>query len=404
MAITGLSGPLIVFGQSPIPAIEYNPDLGPSMFWGGAGILDPRTPYTYFPGENYNQTDYAWLGFDNITTLSIVPYTKATSAVVASANPTSATLSLVSANSSTTGVYITPSITRADTGVVDTGVNGAGLVALDAYTSVTASITNGVMTITANSAMPVSNGMVLLSSSGTASSGSIAGTYIVSQLTGGSGGQGVAGTYQLSNSSLTITSGTVTLAYQNSTNCVVPFVGSGGPSIALWNPQAMTARALAVTAASGATYATATITGYDVYGYPMVEAITLTAGSQVSGKKAFKYVRSVVLSGGTADTTHAYSVDTTDVFGLPLRSDTFADIAVNYATSLTAVTGITAATNYVASDRTSPATTTTGDVRGTFGAFTSGTGANKLVVRQSPQAQNIGSNVGLFGVAQYSNF
>ena len=171
----------------------------------------------------------------------------------------------------------------------------------------------------------------------------------------------------------------------------------------MWNPNALIGRAVAVTAAAGATYATATVSGYDMYGFPMVEAITLSAGSQVSGKKAFRYIKSVVLSGGTADTTHAYSVDTTDVFGLPLRADSFGEILVNYATSTTAVTGITSATGFVAADKT-VATTTTGDVRGTFSAFTSGTGANKLVIRQSPQPYNVGSNVGLFGVTQYSNF
>jgi hypothetical protein len=402
MAISGISGPLVVYGQSPFPAIEYNPDLGPSLFWGGVAILDPRIAYTYFPGESYTQVDYGWLGIDNITTLSIVPYTKAVAAISASANATSATLTLVAANSATTGVYITPSITRADTNVVDTGVSGAGLVALDAYSSVTASITNGVMTITANSAMPVSPGMVLLSSSGTASSGAIAGTYIVSQLTGGTAGQGFNGTYQLSNSSLTITSGTVTLAFQNPTTCIVPFGNTGSPEIAMWNPQALIGRAVGVTTATGATATSATVSGYDIYGFPMVETITLTANTQNLGKKAFKYIRSVVLN--AADATHAYSVDTLDVFGFPLRSDTFADIAINSAASMTAVTAITAATGYLPSDRTAPSAVT-GDVRGTY-AFTSATGSsgNKLVVRQSPQAQNVGSTAGLFGATQYSNF
>ena len=399
MSVSALSGPIIVFGQNPVGA-EYNSDLGPSMFWGGAGILDPRTPYTYIPGETQSAPDYAWLGFDNITTLSIVPYTKAAGAIVASANPASATLTLVSANSATTGVYITPSIARADTGVADTN-GGAGLVALDAYTSVTASITAGVMTVTANSNMPITPGMVILTAAGTLSAGVVAGTIVTGQLTAGTGGQGVAGTYSTNNTSLTVTSGTVTLALPNPYQCSVPF---GQPSsIYLWNPQALIGRAVAVTAASGATYATATVSGYDIYGFPMVEAITITAGSQVSGKKAFRYIKSVVLLGGSADTTHAYSVDTTDVFGLPLRSDSFGDITVNYATALNLVTGITAATSYLPSDRT-VATSTTGDVRGTYAAFTSSTGANKLVIRQSPQAYNIGSNAGLFGVTQYSNF
>ena len=111
MTITAFSGPIIGFGQNPVGS-EYNPDLGPSLFWGGAGLMDPRLAYAYQPGRARSTGTYGWLGFDNITTISAVPYTKAAGAIVASANPASATLTLVSANSATTGVYITPSITR----------------------------------------------------------------------------------------------------------------------------------------------------------------------------------------------------------------------------------------------------------------------------------------------------
>jgi hypothetical protein len=167
---------------------------------------------------------------------------------------------------------------------------------------------------------------------------------------------------------------------------------------------AILGRAVSVTAATGATYTTATVNGYDVYGYPMTEAITLTANTTANGKKAFKYIRSVVLSGGTADTTHAYSVGTTDIIGLPIRSDFFGDVLVNYAASLTATTLVTAATGYTASVQTTPSATT-GDVRGTYEVQTaSATGANRLIVRQSPQLYNIGSIAGLFGATQYSAF
>lgn len=409
MSITAHVGPLISFGQG--TSSDYNPQAGPSLFYNGAGILDPRTAYTYQPGEHAGAFIGGWLGFDNVCTLSIVPYTAAAGAVVASANPTSATLALVTANSSTTGVYVTPGIQRADTGVVDTGVLGAGLVTLDAYASFTATVAvGGILTVSANSAIPLTVGMVILATTGTISAGvltsPVAGgmsplqagyTFITAMLTG----QGGVGTYQLSNATLVATTGTVTAALPNPQACAVPFGQS--PGIYLWNPQAMIGRALAVTAASGATYATATISGYDVYGQPVVEAITLTAGSQVAGKKAWKYVRSVVLSGGTADTTHAYSVDTTNVYGLPLRSDSFGDVIANYAASLTAVTMITAPTTYVASVQTAPSATT-GDVRGTFGAFTASTGASKLVIRQTPPVTNVGSLTGLLGATQYANF
>jgi len=49
-------------------------------------------------------------------------------------------------------------------------------------------------------------------------------------------------------------------------------------------------------------------------------------------------------------------------------------------------------------DRTTPSTTTA-DVRGTFAA-TSSSGANKLIVRQSPQAYMVPYATGLFGNTQ----
>jgi len=400
MANTAFSGPMIVYGQNPAQPADYNPDIGgSSLFYAGAGILDPRTPFTFFPGESQSSIDYGWLGADNITTLSAVPYTAAAAAIVASANPTSATLALVTTASSTTGVYYSTNFIRSDTAAVDT------VLALDAYASVTGSFANGVLTVTTStSQMPIGPGMVVVGTTGTVSQGTAAGSQIVSQLTTtgtySSVSQGTTGTYQ-TNSNLTATSGTVTLAYQNVQQCGVPN-NAQTPSQSNWSPQALLGRAVSVTAASGATYTTATVNGYDVYGYPMSEAITITAGSAVNGKKAFKYIKSVVLSGGTADTTHAYSVGTADVFGLPLRSDTFGDIIVNSASSLVASTLITAATNYLPADRTTPSATTA-DVRGTFAA-TSSSGANKLIIRQSPQAYMVPYVTGLFGLTQYYNF
>ena len=400
MSNTAFSGPMIVFGQNPFSPSDYNPDIGgSSLFYAGAGFLDPRLTYTYLPGEGQSALDFGWLGFDNITTLSAVPYSAAAAAIVASANPTSATLSLVTTSSSTTGVYYSTSFVRADTGATDT------VLALDAYASVTGTVANGILTVTASSSqMPIGPGMVILTTSGTVSQGTALGSQIIAQLTTtgtySSVSQGTTGTYQLTGN-LTATSGTVTLAYQMPSQCAVPN-NAQTPSQGNWSPQALLGRAVSITAASGATYTTASVNGYDIYGYPMSENITITAGSAVNGKKAFKYIKSVVLSGGTADTTHAYSVGTADVFGLPLRSDTFGDIIVNNATSLVATTLITAATNYLPADRTTPSATTA-DVRGTFAA-TSSSGANKLIVRQSPQAYMAPYATGLFGLTQYYNF
>ncbi len=388
MSVTAFEGPVISFGQSPYNPNEYNPNLGPSAFYAGSGILDPRTPYTYQPGQRGGQFNGIFLQGTG-TTLDAVPYSASAVAIVASANPASATLALVGAASATTGVSLTTTMVRADTGAIDAGP----LVVLDGYTSFTGSISGTTLTVTANSTGPIYPGMTLLTAGGT---GTLAtGVVIIGNLTG----SGYTGTYQVSQSQ-TIGSGTITAGITTPTDCSVSYSmnGPGHSSPNVWLPQAMLGRAVSITTASGGTYATGTVTGYDVYGYPMSEAITLSAGSAVNGKKAFKYIKSVVLSGGTPDTTHAYSVGTVDVFGLPIRSDTFGDIIVNSASSLTALTLITSAANYVVSDRTT-ATTTTGDVRGTFAA-TSSTGANRFTIRQTPPAYNVGSITGLFGVTQ----
>jgi hypothetical protein len=84
---------------------------------------------------------------------------------------------------------------------------------------------------------------------------------------------------------------------------------SSGGSVTLDVP-----RALQVDA-SGAATAVLTITGTDVYGRPMSEAITLNGTTQVNGKKAFKTVTSVVSS---AAIDNPCTVGTTDILGLPV--------------------------------------------------------------------------------------
>jgi hypothetical protein len=164
-------------------------------------------------------------------------------------------------------------------------------------------------------------------------------------------------------------------------------------TINLWNPQALVARAVSVTGVTSGTGGDFLVSGYDIYGVPMSEKITAGAGvSTVNGKKAFKYIASVVPQFTDA---HNYSVGTTDIYGLPLRSDFFGDVSINYAAA-----AITANTGYVAAVTTSPASTTTGDVRGTYALQTAANASNRLVVRQFVLPANMGSTAGLFGVTQ----
>jgi hypothetical protein len=192
----------------------------------------------------------------------------------------------------------------------------------------------------------------------------------------------------------TVASGTITLQVAGPPSCLIGF-GPNFAGNALWNPQNLLGRCVAITAAGSASgTVTFTVRGYDIYGYPMIETIASTASSQTLGKKAFKYIKSVTPSATDAIN---YSVDTVDVFGFPLRSDFFGDVLINYSASLSPAV-VTANTGYVASVQTT-ATTTTGDVRGTFVAASS-TNANRLMFRQTPCPYNVTSDTGLYGTAQ----
>jgi hypothetical protein len=411
MSISAFSGPLVSFGQSSSGS-DYNPEAGPSMFYNGAAILDPRPAYTYSPGQDFGAITAGFLGIQDVVSLNILPYTKAVAAIAAAANTVAATpMTLVTSSSATTGIAVAQSIVRADTGVAVTGLLG-----IDAYTSVTGYVSNGtsgtagnILIVSANSAGPLTVGMVITGTNIPAGT-TITGYGPTVTATDGGSAAGLTGSYTVSGAPFAAgTSGsqlTITASLGNATlNAIaaerVPF-GSAG-TIQIWNPMALTARAVSITT-SVATVGTAnvfTVAGYDVYGYPMSEAITVPAtsvsGTTVNGKKAFKFITSVTPS--VTDATTSYSVGTTDIFGFPLRTDYFgANVIVYPGTGgtnvVTSVTGYTAAV-------TTAATTTTGDVRGTYTLQTAAsTGTNRLIVRQSPAVYNIGSITGLFGVAQ----
>jgi len=255
---------------------------------------------------------------------------------------------------------------------------------LDGLTSFTGVVAAGVLTVSSLTGTVII-GMTI---SGT---GVTTGTTITSQLTGPTGG---AGTYTVVGST-TVSSTTITGVTSNSTygntSLRLPF-GQGG-TVQMWNPQALCARTVAITAAASASgTVTFLVSGYDIYGVPMTERIASTASTQTAGKKAFKYIASVTPSATDAIN---YSVDTLDVFGFPLRSEFWGDVNVDYNAA-----HLTASTGYLAAVTTSPATTTTGDVRGTYAVQSAADATKRLFFYQNPLVTNIGSNAGLFGVTQ----
>ena len=160
-------------------------------------------------------------------------------------------------------------------------------------------------------------------------------------------------------------------------------------------------RAVQLTTASGTitTSRTITVSGYDYYGQAMSEAIatgtTSSAVATVAGKKAFFQISSITISGALPV---AITVGTTDVLGLPVRV-----FNVSYVASVKSNNTLAQdAGTFVAAD-TATATTTTGDVRGTYAPATASNGIVRTTMGILLPAIAVGPNatrVGALGVTQ----
>jgi hypothetical protein len=162
-----------------------------------------------------------------------------------------------------------------------------------------------------------------------------------------------------------------------------------------YDPTTMLSRAITITGAANGTGGNFLISGYDVYGYAMSQLLAVGAGAvSATTTKAFKFVSSVVAQFTDA---HNYSVGTADVFGFPMAVDRFAYTRVFWDSVLQLTATVTAA------DATTPATTATGDVRGTFTPGSASDGAKRLVVQAQlslARAAVVPMHNGIFGVPQ----
>ena len=293
----------------------------------------------------------------------------------------------------------------------------------------TGSVTGTTMTITAlQSGEPLSLGQYV---SGT---GITAGSYITAFVSG----YGGTGTYTLSASSSATGSITITSSGDAYLGDPAPMDLGVGPlgRVYVWDcvPQTLqTANLAASQTASGAgavtltagtsvktvvrpdgvtvlqlntpralqintstTARTITISGYDYYGQPMTEAITVaTAGTAKSGAKAFYQITSASINGSAT----AVTIGTTDIFGLPVRCfDAGYVVKVGWNNTLAQDTG-----TFTAADMTNPASSTTGDVRGTYKPSTASDGTKRLVMTIALPGIAVGPNatrIGALGVTQ----
>jgi hypothetical protein len=154
-------------------------------------------------------------------------------------------------------------------------------------------------------------------------------------------------------------------------------------------------RAVAVSLVTGGTARAYTISGYDYYGQAMSEVITSVAAATTNGKKAFYQI--VSIAGAGASTT-AVTVGTTQLIGLPVRvidGGYLCHVGWNNAFALDTGTLAVAAT--------ATATTSTGDVRGTFSPSSAPDGIKRLVLGIMLAGIAVGPNstrTGALGVTQ----
>ena len=188
------------------------------------------------------------------------------------------------------------------------------------------------------------------------------------------------------------TAATLTLAAGTSVKSVTLTNGTTGLQLDV-------PRAVSVTTGAGVpTSVNITVSGYDYYGQAMSEVIATgtVASTTTNGLKAFYVITSVAASGGSVVTV---SVGTADVFGCPVR---FIDksYVIRYGWN-NATTDDTSGVLTVAA--TATATTTTGDVRGTFAPSTAADGIKRAVVTLALPAIAVGPNAtrqGALGVTQ----
>ena len=152
-------------------------------------------------------------------------------------------------------------------------------------------------------------------------------------------------------------------------------------------------RAVSITSGGVDTARTFTVYGYDYLGRAQTEAITGSSSTVAYGKKAFASIWKISVDAATASTVTA---GTTDIFGLPVAiTDKGYVLHVGCNSVLANDTG-----TFTVADATT-ATSTTGDVRGTYLPSVASSGSVRTVITVALKALQVGPSAtfaGLYGV------
>jgi hypothetical protein len=138
------------------------------------------------------------------------------------------------------------------------------------------------------------------------------------------------------------------------------------------------------------------VSGFDKYGAAMTQTITGGNGATVTTKKAFYSVISAVPSGSVATTV---TVGTSDTFGVDIGVSDLCYLYTvgNQSKAIDTGTGLIW-------DTTTPATSLTGDVRGTYAPSFASNGTARLVIETTMNAnqlvQGSAAQTAVLGVTQ----
>lgn len=354
------TGPLAAIGPmggSPGTSRDYTYESGPSFFYMGQGVPDQRfvpiTKDNMTPGSVRAHLDNA-----TFTAVNVIPAALAAANIVAAATGTSGTAMTLAAASAgiTTGVPF---------------INSSGAV------------------VTANMALDFGfDSLNVTSGSKTATPAGSVENYRVGQPlvvanVGNSGATTALLTYVTA-----VGATTITLADAAAATNTAARVGTGnnimrdtafvraptGASMAytkgatafLDATQSLCRGVRVVSNSASDTGWTMVIVGYDIYGQPQTETITVAANSTAWGQKTWKYITSATPV-NTGSSVGTFSVGTSDMFGFAYRN-----VLWEYLSIFWSGASLAASTGWVAGDLTIPNATTGKDPRGTIQIGTNG--------------------------------
>lgn len=177
-------------------------------------------------------------------------------------------------------------------------------------------------------------------------------------------------------------------------------------TVAVWNPAAGAGRQITITTAGNSSLdgGSWTIAGRDVYGFKIIETISVSSQSMTS-RKTFKYISSIVAATTIGST--GVRVGFNDTFGLPL-------LASNSGLGLQIRLIPTSSLQYgnssgpITQGSTATQTATSSDPRGTYASTTASNGTLRLQIVQAITPAMVSSITasdysGMFGAAHYSS-